>query len=126
MLIGHTGHQCEVVLADVESVVGEVLPLIEDVVADGAAETQVVVYERGDVELVVEGLGVGVSRTESQTGCEGQTLDGGEVCISSTSDIESVTSRISLVTLENRMVDQGVAAEGGDTVDVAVRIPHEV
>ena len=61
MLIGHTGHQCKVALANVEGVVGEVLPLIEDVVIDGAAETQVVVYERGDVELIVEGLGVAVT-----------------------------------------------------------------
>ena len=61
MLIGHTGHQCEVVLADIEGIVGEVLPLIEDVVIDGAAETQVIVYERCDVEHIVEGLGVGVS-----------------------------------------------------------------
>ena len=92
LAIGHTGHEGEVVLANVEEVVGEVLPLIVvtgvGVGGDGVVILGSAAYIERSGVAVADALGDAVA----EAGCDSQALDGHEVGVHRTVDVEAAAA----------------------------------
>ena len=126
LLVGHTRHHGEVVLAERLVIVGEILPLVVEAVVRRAGDGHRLVGLRADVHLVVVGVGVAVAALEAEAGGDDQARKRHQVRVGGTPRAEALRLGVRAVQDGLRVPHIARLVERGDAIDVAVGIAGEL